>query len=87
MPIIQKFHQQLKKDLNSKRRREEVTEFTTKWGRWKPERRFNVDQVPCPFIIDQDRTYDEKGSSSVWISQPGNGLDMRQFTLQLCICP
>ena len=64
-----------------------MTEFTTKWGRWKPERRFNVDQVPCPCIIDQDRTYDEKGSSSVWVSQPGNGLDKRQFTLQLCICP
>ena len=87
LSIIQKFHQQLRKDLNSKRRREEVTEFTTKWGRWKPKRRFNVDQMPCPFIIDQDRTYDEKGSSNVWVSQLGNGLDKRQFTLQLCICP
>ena len=44
-------------------------------------------QGPCPFIIGQDSTYDIKGSSSIWISQPGNGLDKTQCTLQLCISP
>ena len=52
-----------------------------------PSRRFDIDQVPCGFLIDQSSTYDETGSKSVWISQPGNGLDKRQCTLETCICP
>ena len=87
LPIIQSFHRQLRKDLNSKRRREGLVEFDQKWGRWPPNRRYNVDQVPCPFVINQDQTYEERGSTSVWISQPGSGLDKRQCTLQLCIQP
>ena len=31
-----------------------------------------VDQVPCPFVICQDQTHEEKGNNSVWISQPGS---------------
>ena len=44
-------------------------------------------QVPLPFVNDQETTYVDKGSSSVWIAQPGSGLDKSQFTLQLCIRP
>ena len=46
-----------------------------------------MDQVPPPFVVDQDITYEAKGSNSVWISQPENGLDKRQCTLQICIRP
>ena len=46
---------------------------------------YNVDQVPLPFVIDQDKTYEMKGSEQVWVSQPSSGLDKRQATLQLCI--
>ena len=42
--------------------------------------------MPYPFVIDQQSTYDEKGTS-VWISQPGSGLDKRRCTLQICITP
>jgi len=50
-----------------------------------PQQRFNVDQVPLPFVVEQDRTYDFSGSKQIWVSQPGSGLDKRQATLQLCI--
>eukprot|EP00794_Sanderia_malayensis_P013638 gene13638-15064_t len=87
LPIIQNFHRQLRQDIKSKRHRDGFVDFHAKWGRWMPSRRYNVDQVPCPFIINQNQTYDEKGKAGIWISQPGNGLDKRQCTLQLCICP
>eukprot|EP00795_Rhopilema_esculentum_P014366 gene14366-5413_t len=86
LPVIQAFHQQLRSDLNSCRRRTNMVNHK-KWGRWVPERRFNVDQVPLPFVVDQGMTYDLKGSTSVWISQSASGLDRRQCTLQLCIQP
>ena len=57
----------------------------SKYGRWLPQNRYNVDQVPLPFVIDQDKTYEVKGSEQVWLSQPSSGLDKRQATLQLCI--
>ena len=76
----------MKRDVKSRRRRDYLVNYDSKWGRWTPERRYNVDQVPCPFIIDQEITYEQQGSSIVWISQPGNGLDKRQCTLQLTIC-
>ena len=36
-------------------------------------------------MIDQDKTYEIKGSEQVWVSQSSSGLDRRQATLQLCI--
>ena len=45
----------------------------------------NVDQVPFPSVINQDRTYEESGSKQLWVSQPSSGLDRCQATLQLCI--
>ncbi|CAB3999323.1 C2H2 zinc finger [Paramuricea clavata] len=44
-----------------------------------------MDQVPLPFVVDQDKTYDVTGNKQVWVSQPSTGLDKRQATLQLCI--
>ena len=55
------------------------------YGRWSPKNRLNVDQVPLPFVIDKDKTYEIAGINQVWILQPGFGLDKRQATLQLCI--
>ena len=56
-----------------------------KFGRWLPENRYNIDQVPLPFVVNQDKTYEVEGSKHVWVSQPSSGLDKRQATLQLCI--
>jgi len=30
--------------------------FRSKYGKYLPHQRFNVDQVPLPFVIDQDTT-------------------------------
>eukprot|EP00112_Aurelia_sp_Birch-Aquarium-sp1_P025127 Seg821.9 transcript_id=Seg821.9/GoldUCD/mRNA.D3Y31 product="hypothetical protein" protein_id=Seg821.9/GoldUCD/D3Y31 len=74
----------LRKAVQSKRRRRPT--FDKKWGRWLPTNRWNVDQVPLPFINEQATTYAYKGSKAVWVAQPSSGLDKRQATLQLMIC-
>ena len=81
---IQRFHRNLRKAVKSKRRRNNSA-LHPKYGRWLPENRYNIDQVPLPFVIDQDKTYHITGTKQVWVSQPSTGLDKRQATLQLCI--
>ena len=56
--------------------------FDSKWGRFKPHQRLNVDQSPLPFVINAKRTtyeYAEPGAKdhNTCISQPGSGLDKR----------
>lgn len=82
---IQRFHRNLRKALQSKRRRNTSFVADPTYGRWLPKNRLNVDQVPLPFVVEQDQTYEMEGNKQVWISQPGSGLDKRQATLQLCI--
>ena len=64
-------------------------DYHTKWGRFPPNMRFNVDQSPLPFVIDHKRTYEvieeDQRYRKVWIQQPRSGLDKRQCTLQVCI--
>ena len=81
---IQRFHRNLRISPKTTRRRNNA-KLDGKYGRWLPQNRYNVDQVPLPFVIDQDKTYEMKGSEHVWVSQPSSGLDKRQATLQLCI--
>ena len=86
LPTLQNFHRQLKKDVNSGRGRDGGIKDKV-WGKWLPGACYGVDQVPLPFIVEQDTTYETTGSTSVWVAQPGSGLDKRQCTLQLCIRP
>ena len=81
---IQRFHRNLREAVKSRRRRNNSA-LHPKYGRWLPENRHNIDQVPLRFVIDQDKTYDITGTKQVWVSQPSTGLDKRQATLQLCI--
>jgi len=81
---IQKFHRDLREAVKSRRRRVNSTQ-DVKYGRWTPQNRYNIDQVPLPFVVEQDKTYDVTGNKQVWVSQPSSGLDKRQATLQLCI--
>jgi len=74
---IQRFHRNLRKAVQSKRRRNNSV-VDTKFGRWLPKDRYNVDQVPLPFVIDQETTYDVAGTKQVWVSLPASGLDKRQ---------
>ena len=63
--------------------------YDQKWGHYKPEQRFNVDQTPMPFAIDVKRTYEviepeNKKHHKTWTRQPTSGLDKRQCTVQVC---
>ncbi len=81
---IQMFHRQLRKAVQSRRRRN-TNSSDPQYGRWLLSHRYNVDQVPLPFIVGQEKTYETSGAKQVWVSQPSTGLDKRQATLQLCI--
>jgi hypothetical protein len=39
------------------------------WGRFPPDRVYNVDQVPLPFVVGTDTTWDNKGAERVWVRQ------------------
>ena len=85
MSSIQHFHRSLRKALKTKRGRNPTAKIHPKWGRWLPQNRYNVDQVPLPFINDQDKNIRGKGADQVWVSQPSSGHDKREAPLQLCI--
>ena len=53
------------------------------WGVFPPHLRFNVDQVPLPFINCCEDTYDEVGATQVRINGLQPGLFKRQATAQL----
>ena len=54
------------------------------YGRYDREHRWNVDQVPLPFVIEQGVTVDETGAQFVQIVGPGESYEKRQCTLQVC---
>eukprot|EP00794_Sanderia_malayensis_P002517 gene2517-2908_t len=74
---IQVFHRTLRRSLKTSRQRNTNAQVDPKWGRWLPENRYNVDQVPLPFVVNQGKTYADKGSKQIWVSQPTSGLDKR----------
>ena len=53
---IHKFHRDLRNVLKTQRRRNKSSIVDPKYGRWMPKNRFNVDQVPLPFVNEQDKT-------------------------------
>ena len=68
-------------------------DYDSKWGRFKPQQRFNVDQSPLPFAVDRGTTYEllpekeKRKNHKVWIANPGAGLEKRQCSLQICFRP
>lgn len=50
---VQRFHCILMTALKTTRRRKNVT-LNGKYGCWLPQNRYNIDQVPLPFVIDHD---------------------------------
>lgn len=58
----------------------------TKYGRYLPENRYNVDQVPCPFGFCDDTTIEEIGAKTVQIRGCATtDTEKRMCTLQVCI--
>ena len=70
-PAISKFHASL---LRVRRR-----------GEYKLKDIANMDQTPLPFVLDDHRSYADKGSKEVWCASAASGLDKRQCTVQLTI--
>ena len=57
-----------------------------KFGRFPPRLRYNVDQVPLPFIVNQDSTYTLDDDDDVQIAGTGKGdLRKRQFTMNVYV--
>lgn len=54
------------------------------WGRWLPENRLSVDQVPCNLREGIRATYEEKGSQRIWIAGTKADDGKRFCTLQIC---
>ena len=44
-----------------------------------------MDQALLPFVLDEGKTYADKGSSEVWCVSGSSGLDKQQFSVQLTI--
>ena len=63
----------------------------SKWGRFLPKQRFNVDQSPLCFAIDVKKTCEQikpvEKKKKVWVSQPYSGADKRQYSLNVCFRP
>lgn len=53
------------------------------WGRWLPENRLSVDQVPCNLREGIKATYDEKGATRIWIAGTKADDGKRFCTLQI----
>ena len=75
LPLTQKFQSQLRVDIRSRRRYGSGNPYHPKWGRWLPCKRLNADKVPCPFVLEDNKTHEEEGAKTVWISQANDGLD------------
>jgi hypothetical protein len=45
----------------------------------------NMDQILIAFEFLFKKTYDFKGSKTVWLKEARSGWDWRQATLQLCV--
>ena len=50
-------------------------------GRFRPEEIYNMDQVPLPFVVNQERTFTTEDDKHVHISAPSDSLRKRQFTI------
>ena len=70
-PAITKFHLKL---LRVRRR-----------GVYQPKDIANMDQTPLQFVLDDGKTYADKGSSEVWCVSGSSGLDKRQCSVELTI--
>ena len=63
--------------------RSEDTTIYVLWGRFRPEDRFNMDQVPLPYVVNQDYTYTEHGDKTLYVKSSAEALRKRQFTMHI----
>ena len=58
-----------------------------KYGQFQLSERFNVDQVPLPFVNGQADTWEKTVEKRVAIAQPFAGLEKRRCTMQVIFGP
>ena len=69
------------------------SDYDPKWGRFPPNKRANVDQIPLQFAINCTTAYEEeilkelRKYHKVWVANPGAGLEKRQCSVQLAFSP
>ena len=56
-PALMKWHSSLREGLV--KTGANLPQYDRQWGRFPPDKRFNVDQVPLPFAINRTTTYEE----------------------------
>ena len=64
-------------------RHSSTTPLHKTWGRWLPEDRISIDQVPCNLREGDGRTYAEIGSKRVWLVGCKHDDGKRFCTLQV----
>ena len=57
--------------------------FSMKFGRFRPKHRCNMDQVPLPFVVNQESTFTDENDKDVHISASSDALRKRQFTMRI----
>ena len=82
---IIKWHQDLKFKVLPYRNGH-VDSYHLHYGRFPPERRYNMDQIRMPSVIDQDATFTTEDNEHVHIKGTGvEGLNKRQYTVNVFI--
>jgi hypothetical protein len=77
---VQRFHIVLQNRIKRNRRGD------SPYGRWAPERRFNVDQVPMPLETGGSiRTMNKRGEKVVWVMSKGEAALKVCDSLYICI--
>ena len=57
----------------------------TIWVRFPPSRRYNMDQVPLPFVVSQEFTFTVKEDANIHISCPSEALRKRCWTMHVVV--
>jgi len=81
---VKRFHARLKLRIQ-RNSNEPGRSFDNYFGRWTPEHRLNVDQVPCPLECAVEQTYDNRGTKTVHIRSKGPDASKRFCTFQVCM--
>ena len=55
------------------------------WGRFSPSKRYNMDQVPLPFVVSQEFTFTLHEDKNIHITCPNEALRKRQWTMHVIV--
>jgi hypothetical protein len=91
--VPEAFREKIQSWLQFNRRQTVIEEFSDQGlpckvpcvGRFKLSEIANMDQTPIAFEFLTAKTYDFKGSKTVWLKEARSGWDRRQATLQICV--